>query len=516
MKKQNRFLSIFTAITCLTTFLFAADGDFIGTDPYTVTIYNWSDSSNWRDGNVPDGAGDVAYITNAIFPGNTADAKGIALDSNPTVEKLFISLDKSEEDAVSVALALGTITLEGDDPEINVATAPNFLGAFLGVTSDGYGGVLAGTSGFKKTGNGTLFLDGDHTISGTLNLNEGSVWLNWPNSAQYLDVQVNSNAVLLAGKHTNNINSVTVNSGGDFEPLADPRQNPFYIFSPSIIIKSNGYFRIADLYGLDIRGSNITVQSGGSIFCPFSQSFVVYNDIKLEGRGHIGGAIEVLNASAYGVFNGPLVMTDDTRIFQHGETGSLTFNAPFSGDGSLVFIGQSDSYLNEKTYYLNAQNVHNGATSLQTLNCSTYYEIGTNDCFPTAHPLEFLIHNWSNSVLLQVNMNDFVQTVPSLNLACGEGEDTIMLNGNPGSKLSVLTNVTQSGGIAKIVGTQLEIAGNLAVNGSMLGMSNVLFLAGSSIGGSGTIDKITVPTGVTVAPGNSIGTTCASRVSFYT
>ena len=91
-----------------------------------------------------------------------------------------------------------------------------------------------------------------------------------------------------------------------------------------------------------------------------------------------------------------------------------------------------------------------------------------------------------------------------------------MLNGNPGSKLSVLTNVTQSGGIAKIVGTQFEIAGNLAVNGSMLGMSNVLFLAGSSIGGTGTIDRTTIPSDVIVAPGNSIGITCASRVSFYT
>lgn len=119
MKKNNCFLSILTAVTCLTTFLFATDGDFIGTDPFTVTLYNWSDSANWRDGNVPDSAGDVAYITNAIFPGNAASAKGIALDNNPTVGKLFFALDKSEGDAVSVALALGTITLEGDDPEIS-------------------------------------------------------------------------------------------------------------------------------------------------------------------------------------------------------------------------------------------------------------------------------------------------------------------------------------------------------------------------------------------------------------
>ncbi len=502
MKKNNHYLAIFTAIACLTTALFAADGDFIGTDPFTVTLYNWSDSANWQNGDVPDGAGATAYITNAIYPGNTDFAKGIALDNNPTIGKLYLTLDKSEDSAVSVALALGTLTLEGS-PEINVVAAPNFLGGFIGAA--GFGGILDGTEGFTKTGNGALYLDGEHTISGPLNLNEGVVILWNPKGAQNLDVIVNSNSTLIAANSTNNIKSITVNSDGILEVLADPVRNPYYIFSPSVIIKSNGYFRVADFYGVTTRGNNITVENNGSIYCNVYQTFIFDNDITLEGEGHFGGAIEIVNVSADGVFNGQLIMTGNTHILQNGESGSMTFNSPFTGTGNLDFIASADDASYTKTFYLNAQSTHSGYTSLRAVNCLTSYEIGTNDCFPSDQPLSFIIDHLSNSIALYVNMKNFIQNVPSLDLGCGKGMDKINLNGNEGSKLSVAGNVNQSGGIAEINTCELEVGGTLAVNGTMLGMSNVFLLAGASIGGTGTIDRLTVPTGVAIAPGNSIG-----------
>ena len=504
MKKINSMTTmLITVFLCATITLFAADGDFIGTDDYATTLYNWSDGSGWAGGIVPDGAGATAYITNAIYPSNTSFAKGIALDNNPTIETLYLALDKTEVDAVSVALALGTLTLEGS-PEINVVASPNFLGGFIGAA--GFGGVLDGTVGFTKTGNGALYLDGVHTISGPLNLNEGPVILWNPNGAQNLDVIVNSNSTLIAASSTNNIKSITVNSDGILEVLADPVRNPYYIFSPSIIIKSNGYFRVTDFYGVLTRGSNITVKSGGSIYCNVYQTFIIENNITLEGEGHFGGAIEIANVSADGVFNGQLTMTGNTRILQHGESGSMTFNSPFTGTGNLDFVASADNASHTKTYYLNAQSTHSGTTSLRAVNCLTSFEIGTNDCLPSDQPLSFIIDHLSNSVALNVNMKDFIQNVPTLDLGCGEGLDKIILNGNDGSKLSVAGNVNQSGGIAEIITCELEISGTLAANGSMLGMSNVTLLSGASIGGTGTVDELTVPSGVAIAPGGSIGT----------
>ncbi|RLD10947.1 MAG: hypothetical protein DRI44_04750 [Chlamydiae bacterium] len=504
MKKNFNFiliiiltLSLYTAST-----LIADDGSWIETNIFP-TLFDWGDSANWADGIVADGAGATAYFTNGIIEPHDGNPKGILMGSNPTIENLYATLDNAQPPASSIIVAQGTLTLAGS-PVVNVEAAPNFYGFYIGAASAGYGGVLAGTDGFTKTGNGKLYLQGDNTISGTLNHNAGNIWLDWATAAQDLDVIVNSNAILTAAYGTNNVKSITVNSGGKLETY----NIPSYIFSPSITIKSNGYLNIANTPGIDIHGNDITVEKGGSVYCEVPQSFTVNNNFTLEGTGHHGGAIEIWNTVAYGTYNGINTLSGDTRVFQHGADGEMTFNGPFTGtnSASLEMIGQAASPTHTKTFYLNAQNTHNGPTTLSTFACRTYYEIGTNDCFPNDQPLKFLIYHWSQDVGLSVNMQKHTQSVPYLNIICGENADSIELSGELGSKLSVVGNVNQSGGIARVNTCELEISGALTVSGTMLGMSNVTLLTGASVGGTGTIDELTIPSGVAVAPGNSIGT----------
>ena len=507
MKKKINFLmtAILTIALCTTSALFAADGSWIDTSIFTTGTRDWGDTDNWADGIVADGIGATAYLTNGIIEPHDGNPKGILLNTDPTLEKIYCTLDNAAAPASSIILAGPgmTLTLAGS-PVVNVEAAPNFYGLYFGAAWSAYGGTLAGTDGFTKEGTGKLYLQGDHTISGTLNLNAGSIWLDWPNAAPNLDVIVNSNTILTAAYGTNNVKSITVNDGGILETYNVPSK----IVSSSIIIKSNGYLRIANTPGVEIMGNDIIVEKSGSVFCDFAQYFTINNNLTLEGNGHHGGAIEIWNTVANGTYNGTNTMSGNTRIFQHGADGSMTFNGPFTGtnSASLEFIGQGADAAHIKTFNLNAQNTHNGPTSLRTFACKTFYEIGTNNCFPSDQTLEFYVHHWSQDVAIFVNMHENTQSVSSLNLICGENQDSIELLGDPGSKLSVTGNVNQSGGIAKINTCELEIGGSLTVNGTMLGMSNVTFLSGASISGTGTVDKLAVPSGVTVAPGNSIGT----------
>jgi autotransporter-associated beta strand protein len=504
MKKKIVFfmIMIFTLSICHTSNLTADDGHWAETNIFPTT-FNWGDSGNWINGVIAGGAGATAYFTNGIIEPHDGNPKGILMGSNPTLENLYVTLDNAQPPASSIIIASGTITLEGS-PVVTVVGAPNFHGFYIGAAGAGYGGVLAGTDGFTKEGDGKLYLQGDNTISGTLNHKNGNIWLDWPTAAQSLDVIVNSNAILTAAYGTNNVKSITVNNGGILETYNIPSK----IVSPSIIIKSNGYLNIANYFDVVISGSDITVEKGGSVYCGVAQYFTINNNLTLEGNGHHGGAIEVWNTVAYGTYNGTNTLAGDTRVFQHGADGEMIFNGPFTGTNaaSLEMIGQGADPTHTKTFYLNAQNTHNGPTTLSTFACGTFYEIGINDCFPTNQPLNFYIYHWSQDVGMSVNMFEYTQNIPSLNLFCGENLDSIELLGDLGSKLSVEENVNQSGGIAKINTCELEIGGALTVNGTMLGMSNVTFLSGASISGTGTVDKLTIPSSVTVSPGNSIGT----------
>ena len=505
MKKTINFMMtmILTVSLCATSALFAADGDFIGTIDFTLGTMNWDDTANWAGGIVADGAGATAYITNGITPQPpTGNPKGILLAGDPTLEKLYFSLDNPGPSSASVILALGTLTLAGS-PIVDVASMPNFYGGYIGAAGAAFGGVLAGTDGFTKTGDGKLYLQGDHTISGTLNQDAGTVWLDWPNAAQNLDIVVKDGAILTAAFTTNNVNSITVNGGGKLETYNIPST----ILSPSITIKPNGYLNIANEANVEISGSAVTVENGGSVYCDVGQTFVVNNDITLEGNGHQGGAIEIFNTVANGTYNGTMTMTGNTRIFSHGATDTMTFNGPFTGIGALEFIGQGGAPGHTHFFNLNAQNVHNGMTSLRTFASDTTFEINVNNCFNTSQPLEFYVHNWgANYMRIFVDLNDYTQTASSLNIFCGTAGDYVQLLGNAGSKLSISGNVNQSGGTAEVTTCELEIGGVLTVDGTLIGMNNVTLLPGASISGAGSVDALTIPSGVTVAPGSSIGT----------
>ena len=502
MKKQIK-LTIALALTiCLcSTAAFALDGSWINTQYFPPDINDWSTAGMWADSVVAGGSGYTAFFTNGIAVGaGDSFAKGISMGTSPTISHIVAGFDVNNPTAY-YALVAGTITLV-DSPTIDVADESNCGGLVIGFP--GFGGSAAGTDGFTKTGTGRLFMDQPSPISGPVALNAGYLHLrSVENVLPNADVAVNNTAILRPEFVTNNVKSITINTGGVVEIEGGVTVN-----SDSTTVKSGGKFDIT-AEGTVASGSKISVEAGGSVFCDDAITFTVNNNIDLAGWGSNGGAIEIFNTVANGTYNGTNTITaPGTRVFSHGAAGSMTFNGPFAGNETLSLIGQAASPLMTKVFNMNVKNIHNGATSLETFACDTTYEIGVNDCFPTDQALVYYVHNWGvNYCDTHVDMNDYTQTAASLVMFCGAVGDEVELRGNVGSKVSITGNVDQSGGTATVNTCELEVGGILTVDGTMVGMNNVTLLSGASIKGIGKVaGTLTIPTGATVAPGNSIGT----------
>lgn len=503
MKMKTNFLTIMilTVSLCATSALFALDGHWINTQIYPPTINDWSTPGMWAGGTVADGSGFTAYFTNGIDSVGIGAIKGISMGAGPSISHIVAALDVNDYSAY-YALVAGTLTLVGT-PTIDVADTNNLGGLVLGFP--GFGGSLAGSAGFTKTGSGKLFVDQPNSISGTINANGGWVYLRDPDAAQNADVVVSNSAILIIEGRTgtNNVKSITVNDGGIVQLAVTGA-----ILSTSINVKSGGILTPV-LNETVASGSNITVESGGSVYCGDNINFTIDNDITFVGNGTQGGGIEIWNNVAHGTYNGTMTLSGNGRVFCHGAVDSMTFNGPFVGTagGSLEIIGQGASDIHTKLFNMNAKNTHNGPTSLRTFASESTYEINTDDCFPSDQALLYLIHNWGTTYCnLYVDMNDYKQQVSSLDFNCGAGGDYIQLLGNAGSKVSVAGNVNQSGGTAEVTTCELEVGGVLTVNGTMIGMDNVTLLPGAAVSGIGTIDALTVPAGAALAPGSSIGT----------
>jgi len=284
---------------------------------------------------------------------------------------------------------------------------------------------------------------------------------------------------------------------------------PFtHIVNTPITVENDGKVDFATT-GVALSGSKITVQDGGSVYCDAAITFTNNNNIDFQGWGHGGGGIEIYNTVAYGVYNGTNTVTAaGTRVFCHGAGGSMTFNGPFAGSEEVHLIGQGGDAAHIHNFYLNAKNINTSRTTLRTYAADTTYELGVTDCFPTDQQLELLVHNWGTTYCnVHLDLNSYNQSVASLELNCGAGEDYVEVTGNAGSKLTVAGNVNQSGGTAEVTTATLEVGGILTVDGTMLGINNVSLLSGASIKGSGILGgALTIPSGAAIAPGNSIGT----------
>jgi fibronectin-binding autotransporter adhesin len=126
---------------------------------------NWTDPANWAGGTLADGAGFTANF-NALNP--TADTT-VTLNGDRTIGSLVFG-DTFPFSAAGWTVTGNILTLDGGSPTITVN--PLAAGKVATISS-----ILAGTTGFTKSGAGTLVLSGANTLTGGIAVSQGTLRL---------------------------------------------------------------------------------------------------------------------------------------------------------------------------------------------------------------------------------------------------------------------------------------------------------------------------------------------------
>lgn len=204
------------------------------------TTYSWTDTANWSTGIAPNGAGDVANITN-----NIAGTQSVLLGAGATTLGALNISDTDSTHGFSVG-GSGSLTFQG--AAAGAATAitansgagtyatqilvPVFVGTNspLTITNTGtvtsgslnFTGVISGSSAVTKEGIKGITLSGNNTYSGALTINTGTVTVTGNNAhIDSTSITVSGNAV--PGVGANSEGSMLIlgsNSGGSTESAA--------------------------------------------------------------------------------------------------------------------------------------------------------------------------------------------------------------------------------------------------------------------------------------------------------
>jgi len=260
--------------------------------PVTSGTFDWQNTENWQSF-VPNGIGDEAS-----FLLNPRGAQTILLNANVTLGILNLSNGALGKTLVLAPGTGGTLILNnGGTAEINkdgvgssVISAPIVFGNPVNLdVADGnliLGGVLSGSNGFTKTGEGSLWLRNGaaNTYTGTTFINEGMV-IAAPlaNTSQALGATGATNATVIA----------------DGATLAIGQQN----------------------FG----------QSG----------LTIAETLTVEGRGfrNLGAIRAFINGAQTATVSGTVTMTDLTR-FHAGAGGELTISSAFDVNHTVEITGQ--------------------------------------------------------------------------------------------------------------------------------------------------------------------------------
>lgn len=222
---------------------------------------NWSDTGNWDSGTVADGTDFTATFDDVI----TAD-RTVTLDTVRTIGNITFS-DTSHHLTIS---ADNTLTLDntGGKPSIDVVDEELTIP-----------GVIAGTTGLEKVGNGLLNLNGSNTFSGGVDLAAGVIRMqSATNDASLLGV---------AG------NTLTFTGNATLRTQADGQ----YDLPQNITINGGVTGTLAGAFGERIFVGGVLAGSGTLVVDGGSAGFHVHCQ---SGIDTFTGPVEILGNSGHG------------------------------------------------------------------------------------------------------------------------------------------------------------------------------------------------------------------------
>ena len=377
---------------------------------------SWSDSANWLNAVIADGAANSANFNTLDL---TAD-NTVHLDTPRTLNAVTFG-DTAVASAASWTLdnngsPANTLTLAGATPALTV----NALGDNATTTISA---SLAGTGGFSKAGAGTLVLTVANPLTGALNVNTGFLKivpggsLNLGNNPVNLALNTRINVTggsFAAGGLTSAISAFVVDGGvanlGSFRTNAD--------FGGSLRVTS-GTLAVGDV---NIRRNSGAAADFGSGFIVAGTGAATATTIGLgtqnstgamsiEGDGAltVTGPVTIANQATSGrggamrVIGGTFTSTDTALGVVLGRTNGTNANnvaaATFTGGASTVekftlgfdstvTAGSSTITVNGGTLYIGSGGiVKNGAASLATTLSLSSGTLGAKASWSTALPV---------------------------------------------------------------------------------------------------------------------------------
>jgi autotransporter-associated beta strand protein len=485
----------------------------------TSTGGSWPTQSNWASNNIADGSGNTA-----LFSGDVPLATGwdITLDGNRTIGNLtFVDTVTSSSNGswrVNPGSS-GTLTLSVSTGTSTITTT-NIAAAIST--------VIAGSGGLIKAGNGTLFLSGANTYSGTTTANVGTLEVV---SADALGLTGAGNGTIVAsGARVRIGNNITTNE--DFRiagagssgvinfgsSISGSNVSNAYI-SGQVTLTGNSRIDVATNstggfdrgvqagHSIDLVSFTGTFAGGGTLYVKspivgasggslaFNGSGTVYLtgantytgttgfgtavSTMYLGDGSTGGslsassAITITNANAtFGVFQ------SDTVIQGTDFSGSA-----ITGPGKFTQAGTGTTVFTAANSYAGATSVNAGALQLG--------DAGTTGGLSTSSAIAI-----ASGANLRVNRTNAVTQGTDFSTAAITGDGGFTQAGSGTTTLNAANSYA---------GTTLVNAGKLLINGDQSSATGaVTVAAGATLGGSGTVGGNTTITGIH-SPGNSPG-----------
>ncbi len=453
----------------------------------------WSDSGNWLYNVLANGAGFTADFSSLKLSADTT----VTVDAPATVGNLVFADRGNAHNWILADGGAGPLTLDAgvNTPVITVSNQTTTIGA-----------VLAGTSGFTKTGAGELDIASQNSYTGTTTVNAGT--LNFlTNANTYRDTPlVIAAGAVVSSSATLNLNvsqngngpSVNVSGAGMLRLTAtnNSASSPDLFFGTDQV--ANDYWGVSESAPLDLG----------------SRQRFVYG---LTGHNGVG---EYGLTSADAQFGGSISGSGGlTFIAQNTWNGSPTMEVPFCLLASNNFTGPVE--LQRGSVYLGNANALT-QTNVLFLNAS-----GTNNARFFLYGNSVAVANLSSSSGgTNVIANGNKLTGAALTLAAA----TLTINQNtPGTFSGSIQDVqpeydgsgvgttgplglTKAGpgaltlsGANNYSGPTTVNAGTLLVNGS-IGTGTTTVASGATLGGAGTLNGAVTVNGILTTTTGGLGT----------
>ena len=172
---------------------------------------NWSVPGNWQGGSIPD-AGGTATFNNAL--GQLSNI-GVTID---TTSRTLSQINFDQGFSVSISgSGGGGIIMSGSGLTLNginstISSAVSFYNTVNGISA-----VISGTGNLVKTGTGNVNLSGANTFTGTVQLNQGALWITGGNGSlgnTANAIEFNGGILGISTNALTTSRNVVVNAGG--------------------------------------------------------------------------------------------------------------------------------------------------------------------------------------------------------------------------------------------------------------------------------------------------------------